>query len=289
MHLATVATAEATGRATAAAVQDGDGWVLLDAGDLSALFAQPDWREAAQSALASSASRVSGDAVRLLTPLPHPTKVICCGLNYREHILETGRDIPEFPTLFAKYADTLTDPHADITIPADASAMVDWEAELVVVVGADLHRADVVEAGAGVLGYTVANDISMRDWQRRTVEWLQGKAFDRTTPVGPVVVTADAFDPSAGADIACHVNGESRQHDDIGRLVFDAATLVSYISGFTRLRPGDLILTGTPGGVALGMAEPRYLEDGDVVTTSISGIGTLRNRIRFEAAETVRS
>lgn len=211
-------------------------------------------------------------------PVPTPAKVICCGLNYGDHIAETGRERPQYPTLFAKFADTLIGPTDDIVVPGDA--LVDWEAELAVVVGRPIRHASRAEAEAAILGYTVANDISMRDWQRRTLQWFQGKAWDATTPVGPVVATPDEVDPAAGLTITCRVNGEEVQRDSTETLVFDSADLLSYVSTFTTLRPGDLILTGTPGGVGMSRDPARYLADGDVLETEIEGIGLLRNVVR---------
>ncbi len=274
MRIATVRVAGGT----RAAVGDAEGWVLLDEADAQELVAGEGWRERAEAALRER-SRQDLDPGAFGVPLPRPAKVFCCGLNYRDHILETGRAVPEHPTLFAKFADTLTGPADEIRV--HDTAQLDWEAELAVVVGSEVHRADREEAAASILGYGVANDISMRDWQQRTLQWLQGKAFDATTPIGPFVVTADELDPKAGLRVTCTVNGKTVQDGNTRELVFDAADLVSYVSQITRLRPGDIILTGTPGGVALGMADPRWLQDGDVVTTAIEGIGELHNRIRF--------
>lgn len=264
---------------THAAVGDAAGWVLLDESDVQDLIAAPDWRTRAADALRHPA-RADIDAHEFATPVPRPAKVFCCGLNYRDHIVETGRPVPEFPTLFAKFADTLTGPADDIVVRE--TRKLDWEAELAVIVGAEVHRADREQARAAILGYAVSNDISMRDWQQRTLQWLQGKTFDATTPVGPWVVTADELDPSSGLRITCAVNDELVQDADTAELVFDAADLVAYVSQITVLRPGDIVLTGTPGGVALGMPEPRWLRDGDVVVTEIEGIGALRNTIRFD-------
>lgn len=219
------------------------------------------------------------DDVDVVNPLPHPTKVICCGLNYRDHITETGRGLPTHPTLFAKYADSLVGPEDDVVLPSGVD--VDWEAELAVVVGTELRRASREDAELAIAGYSVANDISIRDWQYRTLQWFQGKAWDRSTPVGPVVVTPDEVDPQAGLEICCRVNGEEVQRASTRTLVFDAADLLAYISTFTVLRPGDLVLTGTPGGVGVARDPKRFLSEGDVVETEISGIGLLRNTIRF--------
>jgi acylpyruvate hydrolase len=273
MRLATVATPDG---GTCAAVCHDDVWVALPASDLSELLTRPAWRDVAA---APGGTVVGGPDANLLTPLPRPAKVICCGLNYGDHITEMGRELPEFPTLFAKYADTLVGPADVIHAPADVD--LDWEAELAVVVGQPLRHATEERARAGIAGYTVANDISVRDWQRRTLQWFQGKAWDATTPVGPVVVTPDEVDPEAGLEVTCLVNGETVQRGNTKTLVFGAAALLAYISEFTLLRPGDLVLTGTPGGVGMGMTPPRFLGDGDVVRTQIEGIGLLDNTIRL--------
>lgn len=277
MRLATVVGS--TG--TTAAVLDGTDWRALPAPDLSALLAGAGGAFD-PAALAGQAGAVVADAVPVL-PLPRPGKIVCCGLNYGDHIAETGRELPRFPTLFAKFADTLTGPTHDLHL--DPSAEWDWEAELAVVVGRTLHRADRSTAAAGIGGWTVANDLSARDWQRRTLQWLQGKAWDATTPVGPVVVTPDEVDPTAGLTISCRVNGEQVQRDSTATLVFDAAELLAYVSTFTVLRPGDLVLTGTPGGVGMTRTPPRYLADGDVLETEIEGIGVLRNTVRMTAGD----
>lgn len=277
-----LSTLQLEGASTRAAVQDGEHWVLLDAADLDGHLAQSDWQAAAQAKLADAGSaRIPADEATLLRPLLRPSKIFCCGLNYRDHIAETGRDTPSYPTLFGKFADTLTDPDAEIAVTG--SAKVDWEAELAVVIGAEVQNADAETAAAAIAGYTVANDLSLRDWQNRTLQWLQGKAWDRTTPLGPVLVTADAIDPKQGLEISCIVDGETMQASNTRELLFDAPALVAYISEFTRLRPGDLILTGTPGGVGLGRDPQRFLADGELLTTRIEGIGELRNRLRITA------
>ncbi|MFE4228142.1 fumarylacetoacetate hydrolase family protein [Arthrobacter sp. NPDC056886] len=289
MRLATVITAARDakgGPATRAAVQSGDRFVLLDAQDLSELLGSANWRERAAAAVAAAesagglpADSIPVGAARFGTVLPRPSKVICCGLNYADHIAEMGRELPEYPTLFAKYADTLIG-DGEVIDAAGHGARLDWEAELAVVVGAPLKNASPEEASAAIAGYTAANDISMRDWQSRTLQWFQGKAFDRTTPLGPVLVTPDECDPETGVRVRCLVNGEEVQNGNTKTLVFTAAALLSYISTFTRLSPGDVVLTGTPGGVGMGVIPPRFLHDGDVVTTDIEGIGTLTNTVR---------
>ena len=276
MKLATVRTGPAT---TTAAVQlRSDAYLPLPVSDVGTLLGDPGWRAKAEEALAAAtdSAGVRYATADLAPLLPQATKVICCGLNYGDHIQEMGRELPEYPTLFAKFADTLAGPADELTV--EGSTWVDWEAELAVVVGATLTRANEAEAEAAIAGYTVANDVSMRDWQNRTLQWFQGKAFDGTTPVGPVMVTPDEFD-GGGFEVRGYVNNELVQQGHTKTLVFGPARLLSYISQFTTLRPGDLVLTGTPGGVGMGMTPPRFLTDGDVITTEIEGIGRLENRV----------
>ena len=292
MRLATVITAArdaSGGPATRAAVQSGDRFVLLAAQDLSELLGSADWREqaaaavaAAETAAASRATPSPSDAARFATVLPRPSKVICCGLNYADHIPEMGRELPEYPTLFAKYADTLIGDGEVIDAAghgARSTGKPNWRSSSAPRSRTPRRR----KPPAAIAGYTVANDISMRDWQNRTLQWFQGKAFDRTTPLGPVLVTPDECDPEAGVRVRCLVNGEEVQNGNTKTLVFTAAALLSYISTFTRLSPGDVVLTGTPGGVGMGATPPRFLHDGDVVTTEIEGIGTLTNTVRLYA------
>lgn len=269
MQLATVRR----GDATVAAVRAKGGWRALPATDLSAWYAAGAVLEPGESL----------DNVSFALSLPAPGKVICCGLNYADHIRETGRDLPAYPTLFTKYADSLVGPTDDVMLPT--GLQVDWEAELAVVVGTTMRGADRATALAGIAGYTVANDVSVRDWQHRTSEWFQGKAWDTSTPLGPVVVTPDEVDPVAGLVVTCRVNGEEMQRGDTAELVFDAAALLAYASTFTVLRPGDLVLTGTPGGVGVARDPQRFLADGDVLETEIAGIGTLLNPIRLTPPE----
>lgn len=274
MRLATLRIAGGT----VAARQDGDAFVVIDgAADVGALLMRADWREFAEKA---SGRVVPAGTADLAPVIPAPSKVFCAGLNYRSHILEMGRELPEHPTLFAKFADTLTGPFDDIAVPPEDEA-VDWEAELAVVIGREARRVSEADAGDHIAGYTVSNDISMRTWQNRTIEWLQGKNWERSTPIGPVLVTPDEFDPAAA--ITTTVDGEMRQNGSINDLVHSPAHLVSYISTFTRLRPGDVILTGTTGGVGHARTPKLYLTAGQEVVTSIAGIGELRNRMVREA------
>jgi acylpyruvate hydrolase len=265
---------------TVACVQTESGFTVVRDGDVGSLMEQTEWKSKAKKAAEFSSRHVT-HAEAVFAPLvTTDRKIICCGLNYADHISEMGRELPEYPTLFAKFADTLCG--ANDPIKVRASEKVDWEAELAVMVGSHLYDADEIEASAAIAGYAVANDVSMRDWQNRTTQWLQGKAFDTTTPVGPVLVTADEFGEDPTFDVYCYVNDEQVQHGDTSRLVFPPAKLLAYVSTFTQLRPGDLILTGTPGGVGAGAKPPRFLTDGDVVRTDIPGVGSLRNQVRID-------
>ncbi|MFO6453443.1 MULTISPECIES: fumarylacetoacetate hydrolase family protein [unclassified Aeromicrobium] len=247
-----------------------DGHVCADVGDV---LQHADWLERIQPA--DGTDRRYGD-LSLTTLVPRPGKVVCVGLNYRTHILEMGRELPQHPTLFAKFASTLTGPNDDIEAPSEDPAL-DWEAELTVVIGRQCRRVSETDAPHAIAGYTVANDISMRTWQFRTKEWLQGKAWDASTPVGPVLLTADEWDPASR--IWTSVNGKQMQSATTDDLLFGPAELVSYVSTMMSLEPGDLILTGTPGGVGRAREPEVYLAPGDVVETGIDGIGTLHNRI----------
>lgn len=214
------------------------------------------------------------------TLVPFPTKVFCVGLNYTNHIDETGLDRPEHPTLFAKFPQSLTGALDPIEVPEE-DHRVDYEGELCIVVGEPGRRIAVEDAPEHIAGYAVANDISMRGFQGRTSEWLQGKVWEASTPVGPWLVTPEEF--PADARVLTHVNGELRQEDRVADVVFSPAELVSYASQLITLNPGDLILTGTPAGVALARrdAEGRrpWLRPDDVVEVEITGLGRQRNEL----------
>jgi len=274
MRLATIRRPDGT---TLAARVDGDELVPLPYSDVAALLADPGWREAAASAAGDRLALDEAD----LAPVVRPPKVICVGLNYRSHIEEMGRAFPDHPTLFIKFADTLTGPYDDLVVPR-ASAEVDWEVELGVVIGRPARNLDEAGAAACIAGYTVVNDISMRDWQWRTTQWDQGKNFEASTPVGPFLVTGDEIgDPEGkGAvdlEVTCRVDGQTMQTARTGDLLFKPATIVAYVSQFTTLRPGDLIATGTPGGVGAGRDPKVFLAPGQVLETAIDGIGACRN------------
>jgi acylpyruvate hydrolase len=275
VKLATIRTA--TG--TAAVRLDDDGAVETGYQDVGVLLSQPNWQAVAMGA---RGTHHASEGLDFAPVVADPGKIVCVGLNYRSHILEMGRDLPEYPTLFAKFSDTLIGAHDDIVIP-EASQALDWEAELAVVIGAPVRHANRASADAAIAGYCVLNDITARDWQYRTVEWLQGKNFESTTPLGPYLLTADAFDISVAA-IETRVGAEVVQSAELSDLLFTPADLVSYLSTIFTLRPGDIIATGTPGGVGHARDPRRYLSPGAIVTTSITGLGHCRNVCQPEHA-----
>ena len=254
--------------------------VDLGSGDLVDFLSLPDWP--AQAAAADGA-RYPLEGLAYAPVVVAPEKVVCVGLNYRQHILEMGRELPQYPTLFSKYARALVGAYDEVLLPA-SSAQMDWEAELGVVIGSPVRHADPEQARAAIAGYTVLNDVTARDWQYRTPQWHQGKTFESSTPIGPWLVTAD--DPAlagAGLDLVCEVDGDIVQKADTDELVFDPAALVSYVSEIVTLVPGDVIATGTPGGVGHARKPARYLQDGTVLVTRIEGLGECRNVCRRES------
>ncbi|MGP4087414.1 fumarylacetoacetate hydrolase family protein [Streptomyces sp. KR55] len=261
-----------------------DGEVLVDLGvpDVGTLLRQDDWAERAAAVSGPAYSAAGADFAPVV---PAPSKVVCVGLNYRNHIQEMGRDLPEHPTLFAKFADALIGAGDDIVRPEETDRF-DWEVELAVVIGAPVRRARGEEAERAIAGFTVLNDITCRDWQFRTREWLQGKMWDSTTPVGPYLVTPDELPGGVrpSLDVRLLVDGEVMQSDSTGDLLFDPVDLVEYVSTIVRLNPGDIIATGTPGGVGHARKPERYLLGGETVVTEIQGIGRLENRVVEEQA-----
>lgn len=282
MKLATIRVpSTAADPATRAVKLVGDVLVDLGDADLGAFLARPDWRERAEAARTDDGASTYPAADADFAPLvPHPSKIVCVGLNYRNHILEMGRELPQYPTLFAKFADSLVGANDEIVKPEESEAF-DWEAELALVIGRTVRRARGVEAETAIAGFTVLNDVSAREWQNRTGQWLQGKAWDSCTPVGPYLVTPDELPGgvSPTLNIRLEVDGEVMQDASTADLLFDPVALVEYVSTVVRLNPGDLIATGTPGGVGHVQKPPRYLTDGSSMVTSIERIGQLRNRV----------
>ena len=272
----TLGTLRLTGGTSCAVINGGSAAVIPGYDDVRALLAAGDEGLRLARAAATNGTWIQLDPDAVLVPVVAPGAVFCVGMNYRAHIREMGRELPEHPTLFAKFTRSLAPPFAPVKLPV-ASDAVDYEGELVVVVGRGGRDIPTEQAHQHIGGYTLMNDVSMRDWQYRSIEWTAGKNFESSTPVGPYVVTPDAVDLER-SEIVVTVNGEVRQRAPLADLVFDPATLIADISRFTALEPGDLIATGTPGGVGHAMDPPSYLRDGDVVEVTVDGIGTLSTR-----------
>jgi acylpyruvate hydrolase len=274
MRVATIRTPEGT----RAVRVDADRAVETGHADVGDLLAVADWRAVAEAADGPAHDPAGLDYAPVV---PRPGKIVCVGINYASHIREMGRETPEFPTLFAKYAEALVGAYDDIVLPA-ASQAVDWEAELAVVVGRTVRHADETAAAAAIAGYSVLNDVTARDWQYRTLQWLQGKTFEATTPFGPHLVTPD--EAGEGLDLSGAVDGEVVQSANTADLVFGAAATIAYVSTILTLRPGDVLALGTPGGVGHARKPPRYLSAGSVLTTAIAGLGECRNTCVAERA-----
>jgi acylpyruvate hydrolase len=229
-----------------------------------------------RAAVRRTAQAVPLDAVRVRPASPVAGKVICVGLNYKAHVDETGRDLPTYPVLFPKYASNLIGPQDDILLPPEAEA-ADYEGEMAVVIGRPGRRVSEQDAMDLVLGYSVGNDVSMRDYQYKSHQWMQGKAWDGSTPLGPAIVTPEETDVSRAA-IRTVLNGKTVQESTLEHLIFSIPRLIATISEFTVLEPGDVILTGTPAGIGY-KREPRVvLRPGDEVTVEVSGVGSITNR-----------
>ena len=219
--------------------------------------------------------------VTLLPVVPHPGKIVCVGLNYEAHAKEGGHDRPDYPALFTKFQETLIADGDPITLPPESEA-VDYEAELAFVIGRPVRRASGDEALQAVAGYTVANDVSMRDYQYKTGQWLPGKSWASSTPLGPFLVTPDEMGDPHDLDISLELNGERLQSANTSMFIFDIPTLVSTISEFTPLAPGDVVLTGTPEGVGYRRDPKVLLKDGDRVVTEVARVGRLENPVVAE-------
>lgn len=219
------------------------------------------------------------EEIQLSTPIPNPSKIICIGKNYADHAAEMGGDIPEFPVLFSKFSNAIIGPEDSIE-KSKATEKLDYEVELAVVIGKQTSKVSQDEALDYIAGYTIGNDISARDLQKRTPQWLQGKTLDRSTPIGPWIVTSDEIDDPSNLKISSYVNGEKRQSSTTRQLIFDIPFLIEFISNLITLNPGDIILTGTPDGVGFAMDPPQFLQAGDVVTVEVEKIGRMENKVR---------
>ena len=216
--------------------------------------------------------------VELLPVIPNPNKIICVGVNYRSHREETGQDPNLKPTIFTRFADTQIAHGAVVTHPS-ATDSFDYEGELAVIIGRDAKNMSAADAWSVVAGFAPYNDLTARDWQKHSTQWIPGKNFPETGAFGPAMVTLDEIADVPSVELTTRVNGDVRQNATLADMIFDIPALIEYITGFTPLAPGDVIVSGTPGGVGKFMTPPTYLKAGDVVEIELSGVGLLVNTI----------
>jgi 2-keto-4-pentenoate hydratase/2-oxohepta-3-ene-1,7-dioic acid hydratase in catechol pathway len=219
--------------------------------------------------------------VTLLAPIPRPPKLICVGLNYRDHAAETRIEIPKVPTIFNKFPNVVIGPGDNIVLPK-VSERPDYEAEFAFVIGNGGRHIPAAKAMDHVFGYTIVNDVSARDYQMATTQWLMGKTFDTFAPMGPWIVTADEIPDPHSLDIRLEINGERLQSSNTRELIFKIPELIEFISTVVTLEPGDVVITGTPAGVGFARKPPRYLKPGDQVAIYVEKIGTLTNSVIAE-------
>jgi 2-keto-4-pentenoate hydratase/2-oxohepta-3-ene-1,7-dioic acid hydratase in catechol pathway len=236
-----------------------------------------DGLKKALDAANNGAKRIALEDVRLLAPIARPPKFLAVGLNYADHVAETGLETPAFPLVFAKMPSCVTGPSDPVERPI-ASDRLDWEGELAFVVSKHCRHVKRADAASVIGGYTIVNDVSVRDWQVKTSQWVLGKSFDTHGPMGPWLVTGEELDPHA-LPIRTLVNGEVRQSSNTKNLIFDCFDLVETLSTVFTLEPGDVVATGTPGGVGNAMTPPQFLKPGDTVRIEIDGIGAIENTV----------
>jgi len=223
-------------------------------------------------------SRISASSVHLLAPIPRPPRVFCVGLNYRDHAIESKMEIPKVPTIFIKLASAVIGPNGSVRIPA-LTKQPDYEVEFAIVIGKAGRNIAKENWQEHVFGYTILNDVSARDVQLATSQWILGKSFDTFCPIGPAIVTADEIADPHNLDIKMTIGGEVLQHSNTRELIFKAPELISYISAVTALEPGDIISTGTPAGVGLGRTPQRWLQPGETMIAEVEGLGQLINPV----------
>jgi len=252
---------------------------------LSSLLGRWNWAEkatmAVEYATETGTARRALDDLNRHAPVTDPGKVVCVGLNYEDHARELDLDIPDEPVLFSKFPTAITGPGEEIAWDPEYTSQVDYEAELVVVVGREARDVPVADGWEYVAGLTVGNDVTARDLQERDGQWIRGKSLDTFAPTGPDLVTPDEIDDPHDLDVWTELDGERLQDSSTANFVFGVDELVSFCSRAFTLRPGDLIFTGTPPGVGTSRDPPVYLDDGDRVTVGVEGIGELTNGCRY--------
>jgi 2-keto-4-pentenoate hydratase/2-oxohepta-3-ene-1,7-dioic acid hydratase in catechol pathway len=251
------------------------------AGDMIALIRQWDTLKPRLAQAAGGRPDQPVASTRLRAPILRPGKILAIGLNYLDHIEETGAQRPEYPTFFAKMPTAANGPFDTIDFPS-VSQDIDYEAELVVVIGKRCRNVSRERAREVIFGYCCGNDVSVRDWQKRTSQWVVGKSFDTHAPFGPWITTAEEVD-SRTLGIRALVNGELRQNSNTGQMLFDSEAQIEHLTKAMTLEPGDLIYTGTPAGVGMARKPPLYLKPGDVVRVEIDGLGAIENRVESGA------
>jgi len=220
-------------------------------------------------------------SITLMAPVPRPPKLICVGLNYRDHVIESKMEIPKVPTIFNKFPNVVIGPGEPIVLPK-ASERPDYEGEFAFVIGRGGRHIPANRAMEHVFGYTIVNDVSARDFQMATTQWLMGKTFDTFAPMGPWLVTADEISDPHALDISLEIGGQTLQHSNTRELIFRIPQLVEFISTVVTLEPGDVVSTGTPSGVGAARKPPRFLRPGDECIVRVEGIGELRNPVVAE-------
>jgi 2-keto-4-pentenoate hydratase/2-oxohepta-3-ene-1,7-dioic acid hydratase in catechol pathway len=258
-----------------------------EADDIRQLLAR-ELLPAAAKQVERATSHVSPGDVKLLPVIPNPGKILCVGLNYHDHVVETGRAVTSHPTIFMRTSESQAAHGEDLLIPAE-SCQLDFEGEIAIVVGRKGRRIPHDKVHEHVAGYACYNDGSARDWQALTTQWTSGKNFPRTGAFGPWLVTADEIPFGTELQLCTRVNGVEMQRAGTSQLIHGIAELVGHISTFTTLEPGDVIVTGTPGGVGFKRKPPVFLQPGDVVEVEVSRVGILRNKIEGEISATARA
>jgi 2-keto-4-pentenoate hydratase/2-oxohepta-3-ene-1,7-dioic acid hydratase in catechol pathway len=266
------------------------GWGMVDGDSVIDLSSRAPTLRAALTTPGAFAPASAGMArydlseVTFLPPIPDPDKIICIGLNYLSHILEGGRDVPKQPTIFTRFANSQIG-HGQPIIRPNASVTLDFEGELAVIIGKRARHVAQADAMHYVAGYSCYNDGSVREWQRHTSQFTPGKNFPATGGFGPFLVTPDEAGDITAASLVCRLNGAEMQRATLDDLVFGIPALIAYCSTFTFLEPGDVIITGTTGGVGAYRTPPVWMKPGDIVEVDITGIGVLRNPIAQETAD----
>ncbi len=231
--------------------------------------------------LVGEGARASLTSVKLLAPIPTPRKLICVGLNYLDHVKETGAEVPKVPAIFSKFATSVIGPEEPVVLPK-VSKQVDYEAELAFVIGKGGRHIAAEDWEQHVFGYTIVNDVSARDYQLATSQWLMGKTFDTFAPIGPAIVTADEAPDPHNLKIGLRLNGKTMQDSNTKELIFKIPELIAFLSSVFTLEPGDIVSTGTPPGVGFSRKPPVYLQDGDEMVVSVEGLGELKNSVVAE-------